>query len=297
MTSAPVQATVVRDVDPGAVRRDHVVGARLLVVSMGVVGGVLTVGGSLAPWLSLYAGLEQFRGSSGANGQVLIGLALTAVVSAIAYGIRGGVTARWVLGGAGFAIVAFGGWLGTNLLATFTALSADPLLVARLEPGLGLSLVGGAIAFATLFAPAEGRDPTISKPSLTVLHIALGAVVALAGLVHLLLAPEHLTGSLPMGIGFVGTGIAQLVAAAFLVHWRGTPAVLAVFAISLVSLLALAAAVTVGLPFLAHGNAMGPLGPVEALDDLAAVTGLAELVAVLLSLRLLRRARVAGASS
>lgn len=119
-------------------------------------------------------------------------------------------------------------------------------------------------------------------------RIALAALVLVAGAVHLALAPEHLERSVLLGIGFLGFGLAQIAVAVFVLRSPSRSASLAAFAVSVASLVPLVAAVTVGLPLLPDGMMAGPLGPVEPLDDLAAVTGLVELIAAVLSGRMLR---------
>lgn len=266
---------------------------RLPVATLGALGGSLTVVGAVAPWLSLYAGLEQLSGTSGLHGRIMIGLGLLAVGLSVAHLFRGSRATRWALGAAGFLVLGLGGWLGIGLIQTFSALAADPLLVASLEPGLGLAIAGGAATFATLFAPDERSGRTTSRrPKLSTLHISVASLVAVAGIIHVALTPEHLEGSALLGLGFLVAGGAQLTVAIVVLRARDTGAAFAALAVSAGSLVPLVAAVTVGLPVLPHGGAMGPLGPVEQLDDLVALTALVELIAIVASVRLLGRSRL-----
>lgn len=125
--AAALPAARVPSASPGAGGGD-----RRLVAGLGAAGGVLVVIGSLLPWLSLYAGLQSIAGTDGLNGRVLAGLGVAAALCAVAHAAHGGLATRWLLGVAGFAVLAFGGWLGIQLLQTEALLAADPLLVARL---------------------------------------------------------------------------------------------------------------------------------------------------------------------
>ncbi len=120
-------------------------------------------------------------------------------------------------------------------------------------------------------------------------RFALAALLLFAGVVHLAFAPEHLGESLGLGLGFLLTGIGQVALAPMLLRSPSASWLRVAAALSLSSFLALVAAVTVGLPILPHGEAMGPLGPVERLEDIAALTGVAELIAAMLAIWLLGR--------
>jgi hypothetical protein len=254
------------------------------------VGGAMAVAGSALPWLSLYAGLHPIAGTTGLNGRILMGLGLIALVLSAAHLLRGGNTTRWLLAFTGFAIVALGGWLGIQLLQTAATTLADPLLVARIEPGLPIAIVGGALVFATVFVPTGGhvaRAEPLPAPRLSAMHWALAAALLLPGLIHLALVPEHLQPSVVLGFGFAVIGAAQVVIAWFVLRRRSRAWLVGALAVSLVSVVALIAAVTVGLPLGGHGEATGLLGPVETLDDVMSLTGIAEAAAVVLAARLL----------
>jgi hypothetical protein len=130
-------------------------GSRAPIAAMAGIGGALTVIGGLAPWLSFFAGLQPVRGIDGSYGLAVVVLGLLAVVTAGLHLIPGRAATRWLLGGLGFAILAISGYLGITLLTEFSVLAADPLLIARIEPGLGIALLGGSLLGATLFAPEE----------------------------------------------------------------------------------------------------------------------------------------------
>ena len=267
---------------------------RLPIAGVAAAAGSLTIVGASAPWLSLFAGLQPIRGTDGGNGMVLVALGAFLTLLAAAHLAAGGTWSRWAIGGAGFAILGVGSFLGVAILEEITSLAADPLLVARLEPGLGAVLLGGSLSLATLFVPDDRQRANTARaglePGLGATHVALGALVALAGAVHLALTLEHLGSSVVLGIGFLVVGLLQAALAPLILMARTRAVILATLVVSAGSAVALLAAVTVGLPLLGHGPVAGPFGPVEPLDDLGALTGLAEVVAAGLSVRLLRRA-------
>ncbi|MEX1172807.1 MAG: hypothetical protein WEG56_09370 [Chloroflexota bacterium] len=255
------------------------------------VGGAMAVAGSALPWLSLYAGLQPISGLEGLNGRILMGLGLIALALSMAHLIRGGTTTRWLLAVTGFAIVALGGWLVIQMLQAAATTLADPLLVARIEPGLPIAIIGGSLVFATVFAPMPGqvaRPESRPASRLSAMHLALVAALLLPGLIHIVLAPEHLQSSIALGLGFGVTGAAQVAIAWFVLRRRSRGWLVGALAVSLFSVAALVAAVTVGLSLAGHGEATGLLGPVEVLDDVMSLTGIAEAAAVVLAARLLR---------
>lgn len=276
---------------------------RRLVAGLGAAGGALVLIGSLLPWISLYAGLQTIAGTDGLNGRILAGLGAAAALLAATHLVRGDQATRWLLGIAGFAILALGGWLGIQLLQTGTVLAADPLLVSRLEPGLAVSLVGGSLLLATLFVPTRSlvAAEAPERRARSAAQFMLAAALAIAGAVHLALVPEHLAESIALGVGFLGAGLGQIGLAALTLRNPTAATLRLTLLLSAVSLITLAAAVTVGLPAVLHGSmadgsmAGGSMAsglvPAESLTDLGAITGMAEAIAVVLAVRLLRRVR------
>jgi len=266
---------------------------RRLVAGLGAAGGALVVIGSLLPWISLYAGLQSIAGTDGLNGRILAGLGVAAALVAAAHAVRGRQGTRWLLGSAGFAVLALGGWLGIQLLQTGAALAEDPLLVARLEPGLAVALVGGSLLLSTLFMPVRSVAvaEATERRARSATQFILVASLAVAGVVHLALVSEHLRESIVLGVGFLGAGLGQVGLAAIILWNPTTAALRSALVLSIVSLVGLATAVTVGLPALLHGSMAAGFAPAESLTDLGAITGLAELIAVVTSIGLMRRAR------
>ena len=157
---------------------------------------------------------------------------------------------------------------------------------------------------------------------------SLIAALALAGAIHLLLAPDHFAESAVMGVGFVGSAIAELgLALAVFVKPR-LFAYLAIIGVSAALIGLYAFNVMIGLPFngastdgshitgagqsdahhstasehdpdheAAHsgtGHHTGGLilGDGEAVDPLGATTKLSELAAIGLAVTLIRRSRI-----
>lgn len=290
--NAPSAATV-RDVPVAPAIRPATVGDRRLVAGLGAAGAALVVIGTMLPWISLYAGLETIAGTDGLNGRILAGLGFAAGLLAVAHAARGGQATRWLLGIAGFAVLALGGWLGIQLLQTEAMLAADPLLVARLEPGLAMSLAGGSMLLATLFVPARSLTAAVApeRRARSAAQFLLVAVLAIAGVTHLALVSEHLRESVALGVGFLGAGLGQVGLAAAILRTPTRTALRIALSVNALSLAALAAAVTIGLPSFVHGpmrSMDGWLAPAESLSDLGAITGAAEIIAVVLAARLLR---------
>jgi hypothetical protein len=154
-------------------------------------------------------------------------------------------------------------------------------------------------------------------------RLALAAVLAVAGLIHLVLVPDHFAESTLMGLGFVGATIAELGLAALVLAWPHRLVYLGtiVVAVGLIGLYAYN--VMIGLPFAAghtevadqpaasaehegehtegqhaedgehaaHHTEGLVLGAGEPVDAVGATTKTLEAVSVGLALVLLRRRR------
>jgi len=113
-------------------------------------GGMLVMLGAALPWLTLFAGLQQYRGLIGLNGKLLFAGGTIAVVAGAAVAQRDRpVLARStaVLGGlmAGFAI-----WLLVGV-QTMVASGLGAMLVPRVGPGLFVALSGSLLIGASPF--------------------------------------------------------------------------------------------------------------------------------------------------
>jgi hypothetical protein len=118
---------------------------------------------------------------------------------------------------------------------------------------------------------------------------ALGAVLVVAGGIHLALTPEHLGESVVLGIGFLTAGVLQLVLAVWIFRRVSRLALLLVGVSSTALIVAYGVAVAVGLPFVA-ADAMDEglsIGTGEPVTLVAAVAKVAELASILLAMALI----------
>jgi hypothetical protein len=116
---------------------------------MAIIGAAMIAAGVMLPWFSLFAGLQPVSALGTLNGTLLL-------VAAGGAGTLGGVTilrdARWtrrLLVAAGIGLTAFSAYLLVGLVTVFRQVSADPLLVAQLGPGLALVAAGSVLILAT----------------------------------------------------------------------------------------------------------------------------------------------------
>jgi hypothetical protein len=114
-------------------------------------GGVTVILGAWLSWFSLFAGLQPYRGVDVLNGRLLLAGGVLSVFAGIGFRWRRGVRLRWGIGLLGFVLLAFASWSALQLLVIYRELSADPLVVARLGPGLIVVGAGALLVFATLF--------------------------------------------------------------------------------------------------------------------------------------------------
>ncbi|MGI8830211.1 MAG: hypothetical protein ACR2I5_10645 [Candidatus Limnocylindria bacterium] len=96
------------------------------------------------------------------------------------------------------------------------------------------------------------RATSTSRPTPSLLVAALAASLAVAGILHCLLMPDHFVKSTIFGLGFLGAGIAQLGLAGAVLLRPGRLVYAAIIAISLTLMSLYAFNVAVGLPF--HGS-------------------------------------------
>lgn len=117
--------------------------------------------------------------------------------------------------------------------------------------------------------PASGKPRTTLDP----IAVAVASLTAAGGIVHLLMAPQHLTESTVLGTGFLVAGWLQLLCAVALVLRPSRRWLVATAAVNAASVAAWAWSRNRGLPFV--GGAAEPLGFVDvttALLEMAATS-------------------------
>ena len=126
-------------------RRGRLIGWAVL------IGGMPIMVGAALPWLTFFAGLQAYSGLAGLNGRLLMGGGVLALLLGIWFLRRRSQSLRWAIGLYGFALLAFASWLMVGLLISYRQLSADPMMVAGLSPGLFVAVAGALLVFAALF--------------------------------------------------------------------------------------------------------------------------------------------------
>lgn len=256
-------------------------------------GGVGLAGMAMAvPWLTVFRGLQPLPGfvlEGGPLGGILLASAALLVVGRTFGGMQ------WLkpIAFAAASLVAADAVLLQGRIAEYVANPgpAAPLTQPTAGIGAGLLAMGSVlVALAALLAP--GSRAPLRAGMLSRLVMATGLFVA--GWIHLMLVPEHVAESEVLGLGFLASGVAQLVLAA-LVLWRARTWNLgAVMALNLTLIAIYAYAVLVGLPFgdfTEHGSGSVGLavGAGERIDLLGALSKIAELGSSAIAFGLLGR--------
>jgi len=117
------------------------------------------VAGALLPWLTMFAGLQVYRGVIGLNGRLILGVGIVLSISGV-IGLARGLNTRTlrVAGAVAAATALFGGVLLYRMIEMWRNLSAnDAMMIAR--PGIGLPcvLVGGLLSALALRQPQTRR--------------------------------------------------------------------------------------------------------------------------------------------
>lgn len=118
-----------------------------------IAGGALAMIGAVLPWITLYAGLQQYNGMIGLYGRMTFALGLLAFIA-------GAVPSRKLYPlllrtsiAIGIALLAFGLWLYQGVLQIVHR-PDSVMLVARSGPGLLVILAGGVLLVS---APLASR--------------------------------------------------------------------------------------------------------------------------------------------
>jgi len=172
--------------------------------------------GALLPWLSVYAGLKTYSGVNGLYGRLLLAGGMLGLLGGVWYLVAGRRALQWGLGLWGFVVLAFSGWLVVQLLATYQRLAADPLVLARLGPGVFAAAAGAAAVAATLLVgsatPATAAQrPPVARPLATVVSVGLALLSAGAATIHFAVLGPHLRESVLLGVFFAVAAVAQMV--------------------------------------------------------------------------------------
>lgn len=142
---------MIHTMDRSSPRRLPRPSARILAGAMALIGAALVAVGVTLPWLSLFAGLQPISALGTPNGTLLfIGAAVVGLLglAVIALGSR---LARRGLTVAGIVLTAFTAYLVVGLVSIYRDVSADPLVVAQVGPGLAVVGVGALLVLATSF--------------------------------------------------------------------------------------------------------------------------------------------------
>lgn len=115
-------------------------------------GGSALVVGALLPWMSLFAGLQRYRGVAGLYGRLLLVGGVLAIGGGIALVVHPRHRLRTAVGVLGVILTAFASWVFEGLRATTRSLEHHPLMLARAGPGVFVALAG-AIVVALLVVP------------------------------------------------------------------------------------------------------------------------------------------------
>ena len=122
-----------------------------------VAGGAAIIAGAFLPWVEVFAGLIPVTGIQGANGRILAAAGAAIAVAGLYQLVRGGQRARWAAALAGFAALAFSGYLLIQLSRSMRVLGGDSMVAARGGPGLWIIAAGSLAAFATMFLPPSSQ--------------------------------------------------------------------------------------------------------------------------------------------
>jgi hypothetical protein len=198
-------------------------GPAKLIAAGAIGGGALVVAGGLLPWLSIYAGLESFRGVAGLNGRLLVGGGTFSVLLGLRYLQRREKPLLWAIGLLGAVLFGFSAWLVVQLFAVYRDVGGNPFLAGRLGPGLFISSAGAALILATLLVEPhralENRQASGRATVTNTLLLPVALLSACAGLIHFAVLGEHLREYVLFGVFFATAGALQLLWALLLPIW------------------------------------------------------------------------------
>jgi len=121
-----------------------------------VAGGVIIAVGAVLPWMSLFAGLQSYRGIAGLYGRLAFAGGVIAVIGGVVMLTRPHPRLRFAIGGLGVVLTLFALWVLMGLRATTQHLDRHPFLIPRPEPGLFV-VIAGALVMVPLLMPSRHR--------------------------------------------------------------------------------------------------------------------------------------------
>src|SRR5882757_2776347 len=80
-----------------------------------IVGGALVMVGACLPWLTLFAGMQQYSGLIDAHGQILFAGGVLAMVASLGIRRSDQRWMRWAMVSLGLTLLGFNLWLTSNL--------------------------------------------------------------------------------------------------------------------------------------------------------------------------------------
>jgi hypothetical protein len=121
-----------------------------------LLGGALVMLGAWLPWLTMFAGFQQYGGLMGVHGRILFAGGALAIVTSIGTLLT---RRRWIRSGTallGLTLLGFIGWLLAGLVGMLHH-DLSAMLVPRAGPGLFISLLGAAlVSIGPVIAPVRG---------------------------------------------------------------------------------------------------------------------------------------------
>jgi hypothetical protein len=250
-------------------------------------GGACVVAGATLPWLTVFHGLDSYRGTAGMNGRLLAAGGAAAVLLGLWYVVRGATLVRYAIGGLGFALALFSVYITAQLLSVYKALHG--MFLPALGPGVFVATAGALLILSTLLvtpkATLQPKQRSAELQRLDAQAVTLLSLSAAAGTIHLTVAADHFAEYFLFGLFFVVVGVAQ-VAWSALVAINGLSRPLLILAIP--------NALVVGLWILSRTSGV-PIGPSsstpEAVGFADAVTTGFEIVLIGSAVWLLMRRR------